>query len=135
MNSPLQLKHIEFTEILIREQDKGRMDHPYHITPHIQVGFAENNKCDCRIQIQLKTDSDQKKPFAYQVQVQVTGYFEIHPEFPDKDIEPVLIVNGTSLLYGSIREMLLSTTARFSKGSLMLPTMDFRSLIDKKEKI
>lgn len=129
MNSPIQLKHIEFTEISIRENKEGHIDNPYHFAPHVKVGTAEGNKHECRIQVKLEIGSEGKKPFAYQIQIQVTGYFSIHPEFPEGQIEPTIAINGTSLLYGSIREMLLTTTPRFSKGTLMLPTLDFRNIL------
>lgn len=44
------------------------------------------------------------------------------------DIEDIVVVNGTSVLWSSIREQVCNLTARMPAGTLMLPTVNFQDL-------
>lgn len=48
------------------------------------------------------------------------------------DIEDIVLVNGTSLLWSAIREQVCNLTARMPAGTAMLPTVNFRDLKEKK---
>lgn len=44
------------------------------------------------------------------------------------DIEDLVVVNGTSMLWSAIREQVCSLTARMPAGQIMLPTVNFHDL-------
>ena len=44
------------------------------------------------------------------------------------DVDDLVVVNGTSLLWSSIREQVCNLTARMPAGVLMLPTVNFHDL-------
>ena len=44
------------------------------------------------------------------------------------DIQDLIVVNGTSLLWSAIREQVCSLTARMPAGQVMLPTVNFHDL-------
>lgn len=44
------------------------------------------------------------------------------------DIEDLVVVNGTSMLWSAIREQVCSLTARMPAGQVMLPTVNFHDL-------
>jgi len=67
------------------------------------------------------------KPAPYNIDVKCVGYFNILTSaFPDEiRRQDVVIVNGASMLYGAIREMVATVTARSWMGELLLPAMSF----------
>jgi len=44
------------------------------------------------------------------------------------DVEDIVVVNGTSLLWSAIREQVCNLTARMPAGLVMLPTVNFHDL-------
>ena len=44
------------------------------------------------------------------------------------DIEDLVVVNGTSMLWSAIREQVCNLTARMPAGQIMLPTVNFHDL-------
>lgn len=70
---------------------------------------------------------DSEKPAAYRGLIRVSGNFEIHQGFPEKDREGLLQVTATSILYGACREMLANFTARSVHGMLSLPSISFQA--------
>lgn len=44
------------------------------------------------------------------------------------DIQDLVVVNGTSLLWSAIREQICTLTARMPAGQIMLPTVNFHDL-------
>ena len=49
------------------------------------------------------------------------------------DIENIVVVNGTSMLWSAIREQVCTLTARMPAGQLMLPTVNFLDLKRKRD--
>lgn len=49
-----------------------------------------------------------------------------------EDIEGIVLVNGTSLLWSAIREQVSNLTARMPAGAVTLPTVNFLDLKEKK---
>ncbi len=50
------------------------------------------------------------------------------------DVEDLVVVNGTSLLWSAIREQVCNLTARMPAGLVMLPTVNFHDLKQHREK-
>lgn len=48
------------------------------------------------------------------------------------DIQDIIVVNGTSLLWSAIREQVCTLTARMPAGQIMLPTVNFHDLRQQK---
>lgn len=73
----------------------------------------------------LEDEGDAPPP--YLVDVKCIGYFTIHKSaFPDpvKRLD-VGVVNGASMLYGSLREHIFNATARMWYGEMLLPSVNF----------
>jgi len=97
---------------------------------HAKVGTAlkkgqEDDPRDFLVNLEIVIDNKEGKPSPYQVDVGVVGVFSVLPSLPKEKREDLLTVNGASILYGAIREMVLSLTSRFAGGALTLPGMNF----------
>lgn len=80
----------------------------------VAVGFA----CD-----QAATPSERRSPYA--IDVQAIGFFRVADSIEADRREALVCENGAALVYGAIREMVASITARSVPGALMLPTPSF----------
>jgi len=58
--------------------------------------------------------------------------FEIQADFPAEKREQLATVNGLSVLYSSVREMLLMMTTRSGHGTMCLPTLSFVEVVAEK---
>lgn len=66
--------------------------------------------------------------FPYRFAVRVEGFFELMSDEPNEERKRLTVINGASMLYGIIREQLLSLSTRHRNGPLLLPSLDFRGL-------
>ncbi len=69
---------------------------------------------------------DPANPSTYEGRITITGDFQIHQTFEEKNHEALIRVTATSILYGACREMLAGFTARSVHGILSLPSISFR---------
>lgn len=78
-------------------------------------------------------DVSRKSP-AYSFTVELVGLFELDEKMLKEDkkhTEDLFRVNAPSLLFGSVRELLLHLTSRSVAGPYVLPTVAFLDLKDK----
>jgi preprotein translocase subunit SecB len=98
----------------------------------IDFGWAENqDEKDRRafaVRLLVTINNKEGKPSPYLVDVGVMGFFTLLGEIPNDERESIAKVNGASLLYGVVRELLYSLTARFPAGPAILPSMNFFDL-------
>lgn len=69
---------------------------------------------------------DPGHPSTYEGRIVVSGEFQIHESFNEKNREALIRVTATSILYGACREMIANFTARSANGILSLPSISFR---------
>lgn len=135
--SPIQLQHVIYEKVSIRPQE-GTKDVPTRaagfnfegVNIRAKVGIAlkkgqEDDPRDFLVSLEITIDNKEGKLSPYCVDVGVVGVFNVLPSLPKEKREDLLTVNGASILYGAIREMVLSLTSRFASGSLTLPGMNF----------
>jgi preprotein translocase subunit SecB len=97
----------------------------------VEFGWGDGQGEDLRayvMRLRLKITCEEGKPAPYRVDLETVGYFELIGEIKKSDREDIAKVNGASLLYGVLREILFSITARYPKGSLVLPSVNFHDL-------
>ncbi len=66
----------------------------------------------------------------YVIDVFAVGSFEVTDKLEEDRKERLIYENGAALVYGSIRDMVSTITARSSQGLLMLPTPTFMGEFD-----
>lgn len=142
--SPLQLDELRFLNVRIdcrdapdlREHDKRHEPYAFENTKFsstIEHNCAEENPdqpVTCFVvTLSLCLPAEGENPPPYVVDVKCVGYFSISKAaFPDFERRyDVGVVNGASMLYGAMREMISTVTARSWYGQVLLPSLNFQN--------
>jgi len=64
-------------------------------------------------------------PYSFEIVVQAKISINVAACKGDVEIDDLATKNGLTMMYGQIRELLLSSTSRMRRGAFMLPTMSF----------
>lgn len=135
--SPLQLQHSHFVGISLvaAGQPTEPNDSPYphidaeDIKVEISLGEIADEPSRGEYILTIGVSNGESKPgFPYRFAAQVEGFFELLSDEAQDDRKKLAVINGGSMLYGIIREQLLSLSTRHRNGPLLLPTLDFRAL-------
>ncbi|MCC5790150.1 MAG: protein-export chaperone SecB [Opitutales bacterium] len=126
--SPVQLRSSHFKEIEVNALEEGSLENPFSLTPRVETAPSVDHDRIWRIDLTVTIQSDPENPFAYNGKVRAIGIIEIHPDIDASQVAPFARVNGVTLLYGIIRELVHTLTARSEHGEWILPTLDFRDL-------
>lgn len=138
--SPLQLEHSQFTafSVVVNKLPSSNDEvlegsypaiTPADISTKIELGIVEdpeNNKFIVTVGVNSTEEAVSSLPYRFAVQME--GFFTLESE---EDIElrkRLVVINGASMLFGTIREHLLSMTLRHKNGPIFLPSLDFRAL-------
>lgn len=128
--SPLRLKQYFFTKIYCEANlnykghdrnagNKLEVNVQSHIAPH------KDNDRDWRIILDIQVPSiDKSAP--YKLDLQVNGFFEVLPGYPEDKIRELIRITGSSILYSGAREFALGLTSRGPWGPVLLPTISFK---------
>lgn len=142
--SPLQLNHYQLLEVIISPIDgyKATDDNMYppiesaEIKANLEVGYPTDveNPDDFIVGLTLYVAPKEKNNFPYDITVGIRGFFStLDDVVPDSEKQTFVAVNGASILYGVLRDFILSTTARFEFKSIMLPTVNFLDIKERFE--
>ena len=135
--SPIQLRHLIYNKVAVspnhsEEESPGRaVGFDFDgVNIRAKVGIArkpgqERDPRDFLVNLEIRIDSKEGKAAPYDIDVGVVGVFEVLPSLAREKREDLVTVNGASILYGVIREAVLSLTSRFVGGALTLPGMNF----------
>lgn len=78
------------------------------------------------VSVRLRIDNTEGKTAPYTMNVAVSGLFKwLNTEVTGEKRKDLIVVNGATILYGSIREMTLSVTSRSASGPMLLPAVNF----------
>jgi preprotein translocase subunit SecB len=100
------------------------------ITARVDFGWAEGQQDDLRkfaIRLALQIPNDESG-VPYDVDLETIGYFDLLGDIAAEQREDIAKVNGANVLYGVLREVLFSLTARFPQGPVVIPTVNFFDL-------
>lgn len=143
--SPLTLHHYQLLEISIKPEE-GYSQNEEDIYPDIagadltsDVGLGtpegEDDPCDFSLRLNISLSPKEEGTFPYHVQISIEGFVSVVRELysDELDRKKFVVANGTSILYGVIRETLLMMTPRFKGGAIMLPTVNFLDIVEQME--
>lgn len=88
---------------------------------------AEKNDIKHALQLQVLVSPKSDCHFPYDIDVSILGVFDAN-ELPAEKRDVLVLVNGASMLYSALREMLLTLTYRCIHGPVMLPSVHFAKL-------
>jgi preprotein translocase subunit SecB len=123
--SPLQLEAHHFTRIDISVQE-GEVEKS-DLRFSCETGYAvdEENPRRHRVSLKLVLEARPETRPPYVGEVEAVGYFKVLEGWPEEKIIELVSVNGPSVLYGAIREMILNMTGRFPHGAIQIPAVRF----------
>jgi preprotein translocase subunit SecB len=90
---------------------------------------------DFGVKLTLRVGPKEDAQAPYNIQVSVRGIVRMHLTQVDGQAEERRVralVNGASLLYGAVREMVSTITSRSAHGPLLLPSLNFQDLASHK---
>ena len=104
------------------QQDYAFMANPYENDPTLW---------SARLDVRFSPQEEMSAP--YQGDFAVGGDFRIIADFPDEEVEEMVRLNAGAILYGAIREMVMTLSARSVHGKFVLPAIDTRIFLKKEE--
>jgi preprotein translocase subunit SecB len=137
--SPLDLVYYHLTEINVTPDKDFDSQESKSLYPDFE-------DADFSAQVRLAAPVGETDPYEFMLKLQLTGQAKEGRHFPyrfsistegvirytgDKLIDErkeLVAINGAAMLYGALREQLLSITSRFQNGPMMLPTVNFLDL-------
>ncbi len=142
--SPLQLLEYTFDGVSVMPVEgyvadpafaPGLVFFPGKLAMSADTGLAlldEKEKySDFGVKLTLRVVPKEDAQAPYSVQVSVRGIVRMHLTQEKGQAEERRVralVNGTSLLYGAVRELVSTITSRSAHGPLLLPSLSFQDL-------
>jgi preprotein translocase subunit SecB len=142
--SPLQLMEYTFDGVSVMpvegyEADPafapGLVFFPGKLSMSADTGLAlldeQEKYSDFGVKLTLRIGPKEGAQAPYNIQVSVRGTVRMHLTQAQGQAEERRVralVNGASLLYGAVREMVSTITSRSAHGPLLLPSLSFQDL-------
>lgn len=146
--SPLQLLEYTFDGVSVTpvegyvadpEFSTGLVFFPGKLAISAETGLAvlgeEASYSDYGIKLTLRVAPKEDKQAPYNVQISVRGVVRMHLTQQVNQAEERRVralVNGVSLLYGVVRELVSNITSRSANGGMLLPSLSFADLAAQK---
>jgi preprotein translocase subunit SecB len=135
-HSPLQLRHLLFQKVLVEVNDEfatGELEAGANdatgfsfdgvtMDTRIDVDGRDKESADPRVFgvfYALRVANKEGKQCPYSFECVVSGLFEVVGNVPKEERETFVAVNGTTLLFGAVREQIANLTARSFHGMLL----------------
>jgi hypothetical protein len=132
--SPIQLRHIAYTKILI-DADAGAVSWSPNIDSSkieyetdVEVNALEGRdpeKKEYMIQLSLRSIPSERNETPYLLDISAVAWIDLDAKFKTSNADDLVRINGASLIMSSIRELLLQLTSRCISGQFLLPTFRF----------
>lgn len=142
--SPLQLLEYTFDGVSVVPVEGYKADpafapglvfFPGKLAMSADTGLAlldEKEKySDFGVKLTLRVGPKEDSQAPYNIRISVRGIVRMHLTQADGQAEERRVralVNGASLLYGAVREMVSTITSRSAHGPLLLPSLNFQDL-------
>ncbi len=135
--SPLNLDHYRLLEVSVKPVAKFvASDDVYpeindaDLTAIVSLGEKDkdNDIADYAVRLKLSLSPKKENSYPYTIVIEAEGFFSVAQDvFGSKEEEKnIVVVNGASMLFGALREVILTITGRFQYGSIMLPTVSLK---------
>lgn len=146
LTSPIQPIEIYFEEISV-SMDQAENHEEQGIVPsdffqwhgvkfyakHAHEVVQEENRSMVNLRFQFEIPNTEGVKLAYKIKIVAVGRFGTLnvSSFISKgeaEVLDLVVVNGTSILYSTVREKLLEITSRMKPGALSLPSFNFMDI-------
>ncbi len=132
---PLNLVSSSFTTVNISANSSAKDDDvdniELEVIPYLSPPDEfKRNRCVI-LNVKIKSKDGIVPP--YSGEVENVGTFSIVESWPEDQIEKLVYINGSGMLYSSIREMVTIITSRGFFKSLILPSCSFAEMYKEEE--
>ena len=110
--APLQLERHFFTKVVLDSHPNGQIGVQNFLRCEMEIGQAEDNARRFQVVLRLNILSDPDKQTCYTGEIHAVGLFLVDQSWTENEIPKLVESNGTALLYGAIRELILNLTSR-----------------------
>lgn len=132
--SPLQLERHFFPKVQIDANPAGKVGTSNQINCQVEVAAAEGDPKRFQVTVQIKLLSPPGEEACYTGEIHAVGLFRVLNGWPEAKMLTLVEANGAALLYGAIREMLLTITARGPWPAILLSSVTFVQPKNKEQK-
>ena len=142
--SPLQLLEYTFDGVSVLPVEgyqpdpafaPGLVFFPGKLAMSADTGLAlldeQEKYSDFGVKLTLRVGPKEDAQAPYNIQISVRGIVRMHltrTDGQDEERRARALVNGASLLYGAVREIVSTITSRSAHGPLLLPSLNFSDL-------
>lgn len=136
--SPLQLASCYFTKVRVDAQAKAQAKDFAGINLDVHTEAWKQNPENLRQwYVQLKVHLEAKEAVipSYLAEVEAIGTFTVDDSWKEDLVERLVYINGSGILYSSIREMICTITARGFWPMLTLPSWSFSEMYKELERV
>lgn len=100
----------------------------------VSVLKSDDSENDMAVQltVSINAEEDEFEAAGFTGSVVVTGFFDVETlkkERPD-DWEPVLVYNGVTILYGTVRTLYANLSASSPVGRIVIPTVNVGQILN-----
>lgn len=88
-----------------------------------ELVFPSGNSWEIRMQVVQNVAAEKNAPYNFAIVIQ--GLFTVAEGFPNERSRRLVETNGSSILYGTCREIIRSATSQGPYQALLLPTLSF----------
>lgn len=135
--APIQLTDYFLTDLHLSANPKfdPKQESPmqfsdYKVEVEANLSGEEKHTWHLSLKLQFQPPADANVP--YRFSADIVGFFFVHPDVPADRIETLVKTNGSSMLFGALREIIRDATARGPFPALILPATSFYEPQDKK---
>ncbi len=134
MQSPIQLINRTFLNIELHPQVQDADVCGFGLSHMISVDQNDDDPTLWRATVGVRIeDKAENQPAPYVGEIRSAGHFKLDPDFSEVKAVDMVHLNAGAILYGAIRELILSLTSQSVHGELVLPTLDARCFLPKRE--
>ena len=134
MNPPLDIIDYRVVEISVKPNpdfDRNTKFKPeFNISTDTYINTGDEPVARLVMTIKYKKKPSCNQP--YKMALLVEGLFNYQPDMEQENLQQLLQLNATSILYGLARGTVSQATAIMSNGKVLLPTVNFYSARPKK---
>lgn len=110
--SPLDLERYFFAKVQLEANTEGDPKAENQIQCQVQVGQATGEPMRYQVSLTLKLQAEDGGTPCYTGEFHAVGFFKVSERWPEKQRLQLVETNGAALLYGSLRELVITLTAR-----------------------
>lgn len=125
--SSLQLERAFFRKVLVEALPRKPSTQPLTIESGVSAGRNDTNPARYQVSLTVRLPETAAEGAGYSAHIEVVGLF-LADAIPPTDRERLVPAHAATLLFGMVREMLASLTARGPWPMVTLPTVSFAGI-------